>query len=88
MKGIVFSRHALDTMEDRGATTQEVAQAIRVGERVPAKGRRVAFRKNFPYRREWKGRFYETKQVMPIVAEESEQFVVVTVYVFFLGGGR
>ena len=75
-------------MEDRGATTQEVAQAIRVGERVPAKGRRVAFRKNFPYRREWKGRFYETKQVMPIVAEESEEFVVVTVYVFFLGGGR
>lgn len=34
----------------------------------------------------WKGKFYNIKQVIPIVVEEPERFVVVTVYVFFIGG--
>ncbi len=33
MKPIVFSQHALDAMADRGATCEEVEQAIRQGER-------------------------------------------------------
>jgi hypothetical protein len=36
----------------------------------------------------WKGKFYQIKQVMPIVAEEPDKFMVVTVYVFFIGGIR
>jgi hypothetical protein len=86
MKPIYFSRHALAQMADRGASKEEVEAAIRSGEEVPAKGKRAAFRKTFPFRIEWKGRRYEAKQVMPILTEEPDRWVVVTVYVFYFGG--
>ncbi len=86
MKPVVFSKHAIEQMPDRGATTEEVEAAIRAGERVPAKGNRSAFRKNFTFGRVWKGRHYDVKQVLPIVREESDRIVVITVYVFYFGG--
>lgn len=73
-------------MPDRGATREEVELAINEGESIPAKKGRKAFRKNFLFKQEWKGRYYELKQVMPIVAVEADQFVVITVYVFYHGG--
>ena len=85
MKPIVFSNHALKQMPDRGATPEEVELSIRAGERVPAKQGRAAFRKNLPFGQMWKGKHYEIKQVMPIVTEESDKIVVVTVYVFYFG---
>ena len=88
MKPIVLSQHALDNLGDRGTTPVEVEEAIRLGERMPAKRGRIAFRKNYPFRARWKGRLYETKQVMPIVPEEVDRLVVVTVYVFLIGGAR
>lgn len=75
-------------MADRGASKEEVKIAIRTGECLPAKKGRLAFRKNFSYNGMWKGKFYQAKQVMPIVVEDSDRFVVVTVYVFFIGGVR
>ncbi len=86
MKPILFSQHALDQMPDRGATRDEVEAAIRTGELAPAKGKRLSYRKNFPFSKEWKGRKYAIKQVMPIVFEESDRIMVVTVYVFYFGG--
>jgi hypothetical protein len=85
-KPIKFSQHALDNMADRGASREEVELAIRTGECFPAKKGRLSFRKNFSHTTMWKGKFYQVKQVMPIVAEEPERFMVVTVYVFFIGG--
>jgi hypothetical protein len=87
-KPIKFSRHALDNMFDRGASREEVGQTIRTGERLPAKKGRIAFRKNFSHNGIWKSKYYQAKQVMPIAVEESDRFVVVTVYVFFIGGAR
>jgi len=87
-KPIKFSRHALDNISDRGASREEVEQAIRTGERLPAKKGRIAFRKNFSHHGMWKGKYYQAKQVMPVVIEEPHRFVVLTVYVFFLGGGK
>jgi hypothetical protein len=87
-KPIKFSQHALDNLFDRGASREETEQTIRTGERFLAKKGRTAFRKNFSYNAMWKGKFYQIKQVMPIVAEESDKFMVVTVYVFFIGGIR
>jgi len=87
-KPIEFSRHALDNMHDRGASTEEVEQAIMSGERAPAKKGRLSFRKNFSYTGTWKGKQYQIKQVMPIVAEEPDKLVVVTVYVYFFGSGK
>ena len=87
MENIVFSQHALDQMVKRGATRMEVETAIREGEVTPVKKGRMAFRKNFPFRSEWKGKYYEMKQVMAIVVKEEEQFVFITVYTFYFGGG-
>lgn len=86
MKPVVFSRHALDNLGDRGATRDEVEEAIRLGEQIAAKQGRTAFRKNFPFHSTWKGRAYETKQVMPLVVEQPDRMVVITVYAFFIGG--
>ena len=49
MKSFLFSQHALDQMPDRGATREEVEAAIRTGELTPAKGKRLSFRRNFPF---------------------------------------
>jgi len=84
-KPIKFSQHALDNITDRGTSKEEIEMAIRTGECLPAKKGRLAFRKNFSYNDVWKGKFYQAKQVMPIVVEEPDRFVVVTVYVFFIG---
>lgn len=86
MKPIFFSKHALENMTDRGANRDEVEQAIRLGEQVPAKQGRNAFRRNFLFENNWKGKFYQAKQVMPIVVEKPDRWIVVTVYVFFIGG--
>ena len=88
MKPIVFSRHALENLGDRGTREDEVEETIRLGEKVPAREGRWAFRRNFPFQSEWKGRWYEAKQVMAIGVEEPEAWVVVTVYVFLIGGVR
>ncbi len=82
-KPVRFSRHALQQMVERGAIQEEVLEAIRSGEQVPAKHGRVAYRKNFQYQRLWGGRYYAVKQVLAIVAEESKTLVVVTVYTFY-----
>jgi len=80
--------HMVLRMADRGASKEEVELAIRAGECVPAKKGRLSFRKNFSYNDIWKGKFYQAKQVMPVVAEEPDRFVVVTVYVYFIGGAK
>lgn len=86
MKPVVFSTHALEQMADRGAQQFEVEIAINAGEEIPAKQGRRAFRKNFSFNVAWKGRYYDVKQVVPIVAEEQDAWVVITVYVFYFGG--
>lgn len=88
VKPIRFSRHARDQFVDRGAREDEVRDAIRTGELLPAKKGRHAFRKNFAFDAVWKGRRYDSKQVMPVVVEEAGEIVVVTVYVFFFGGKK
>ncbi|MBI4823475.1 MAG: DUF4258 domain-containing protein [Nitrospirae bacterium] len=87
-KPIKFSQHALDNMADRGASKEEVELAIKGGECFPAKKGRLSFRKNFSYNAIWKGKYYQVKQVIPIVAEEPDKFVVVTVYAYFIGGAK
>lgn len=83
MKTIEFSRHAREQMAERGASEAEVIETIRNGERVPAKRGRQGYRKNFQYNRRWGGRTYAIKQVLAIVAEETDTLIVVTVYTFY-----
>jgi hypothetical protein len=88
MPDIVVSRHAGEQMALRGVTETEITRAIEEGEAAPAHSGRTAFRKNFPFRSQWKGRYYETKQVMPIVVQEGDTITVVTVYAFYFGEAR
>ena len=86
MRPIVLSQQAQEHLAERGVTFSEIETTIREGESVPAKKGRKAFRKNFPFESHWKGKYYEGKQVMPIVIEEPDRYIVVTVYVFYIGG--
>ena len=70
-------------MIERGTDRQEVEDAIRRGRQVPAKEGRTAFRLNLRFERTWKGRYYGTKQVMPIVAEKPDRYMVITVLTFY-----
>lgn len=82
MKPIRFSGHAREQMHYRGATEQEVIEAIRTVSWMPAELGRLECRKDFAYGKEWNGKFYSTKQVRPIFVDEPEEIVVVTVYVY------
>lgn len=86
MKEIIFSQHALEQINDRGTNPEEVKEAIINGEKLPAKKDRVAFRKNYLFDSMWKNHYYKVKQVMPIVKEETDKYIVITIYVFYFGG--
>lgn len=82
-KPIELSSHAREKMLDRGASESEVQAAIRTGNPEPARKGRLMFRKNFAFNSQWRGKHYAVKQVVPVVAEEVDKLVVVTVYVYY-----
>ena len=83
MKPIRLSGHACDNMRYRGTTEEEIKEAIRTTSWRPADLGRLECWKDFPYGREWNKKVYATKRVRPIFAEEANEIVVVTVYVYY-----
>ena len=83
VKPIEFSLHAMQQMAERGTLQDEVVQAIREGKPERAKQERLMYRLNIEYNAVWAGKHYAIKQVAPVVAEEDDRIVVVTVYTFF-----
>jgi hypothetical protein len=83
LKPVAFTFHARQRMKDRGAREEDVIEAIRTGERGRARSGRVMFRLNREFNREWDGVYYRIQQVAPVVVEENERIVVITVYVFY-----
>ena len=82
-KSIIFSNHAKRKMTDRGASEDEVLKAIKEGSSEPARKNRIMFRKNLPFNTTWSGKHYSVKQVAPVIAEENDEAIVVTVYVYY-----
>ena len=80
---IEISDHANEQAELRGATQDEVREAIRTGEEVPAKKGRTGYRKTFQYGAAWREVYYENKQVLAIVVRENETVIVITVFAFY-----
>jgi hypothetical protein len=76
---IRFHRHALERMEERGATEDEVATTVEAGERFEAKFNRVGFRRNFSLGGRWRGKKYNTKQVEVFAIPEDSDWLVITV---------
>ncbi|MFH1762990.1 MAG: hypothetical protein ABIF09_02255 [Gemmatimonadota bacterium] len=83
IKPIEFSDHTREKMLDRGATEDEIVHAIRSGSVEPTRKGRMMFRKNLEFNSQWQGKFYPVKHVVPVVAEESERLIVVTVLVYY-----
>ena len=78
---IVIHPHAEERMVERGASREDVIEAVNTGDTYPVKLGRVAFKKNFRYNREWRGEHYRVRQVEAIAVEEGDVLVVVTVIV-------
>lgn len=83
MKPIRLTVHAVEQCVERGASETEVREAIQRGVREPAKRGRFMYRLNFQYAARWQDKFYAIKQVAPVVAEEQNEIVVITVYTFY-----
>ena len=74
-------------MLERGAHEEVVLEAIRLGQREPGRRGLALYRLNLEFKREWDGRYYGVQQVAPVVAEEQDRIVVVTVYTFYFQEG-
>ena len=82
-KKIFFSKHARLKMVDRGTSEEEVIGAIKEGSfELTCKGR-FLFRKNLSFNGFWRTRRYLTKQIAPVIVEEEDKLVIVTVYVYY-----
>ncbi|MEM3484372.1 MAG: DUF4258 domain-containing protein [Candidatus Methanomethyliaceae archaeon] len=78
-----MSNHAREQLLFRGATEEEIIEAIRSSPWQKAELGRLECRKSFIFEKEWNKRYYKTKQVRPIFVEEETEIVVVTVYTYF-----
>ena len=80
---IVLIDHARERMRERGATEEEVRQAVLSGSAVEAKRGREAKERVFSYNASWQGRQYSQKKVRAIFIDEGDRLTVLTVYVYF-----
>jgi len=83
MKKIRFTKHALERLILRGTNETEVKEAITSGSREPAKNNRITCRLNFEFNSLWQGVHYQVKQVTPVIKEEDNQIIVITIYTYF-----
>ena len=83
MKPIYFTKHASKQMKSRGASDEEVIKVIQSTTWQPAEKERLTASLSFPFNSEHYGRFYASKEVVPIFVEERDRIVVITVYTFF-----
>jgi len=58
------------------------------GSANPAQRGLSLFRLNLEFKREWDSKYYGVQQVAPVVAEEPERFVVITVYTSYFQEGE
>jgi len=82
-KSIRLSEHAKQQLVFRGATEEQVFDAIRTEAWESAELDRLECRKNFVFNSEWNNKYYDTQQVRPIFVDESEEIIVITVYVYY-----
>ena len=72
---VIFSKHALQRIEQRGSSTKEVKDTIFTGEEISAKKGRMGFRKNYSFKSEWYDKYYEFKQVLAIVKNKEDRLL-------------
>jgi hypothetical protein len=80
---IRFHPHALERIEERGATEAEVRATVEQGEHFPAKYGRTGFRRNYAFDQDWRGKRYATKQIEAFAVQEAGEWLVITVITRF-----
>jgi len=83
MKKIIFSKHSLEQCKERGTNENEVINTINIGVSENVKNGRIMFKANFAFNSVWNGNFYAIKQVAPVIVEEVDKIIVITVYTFY-----
>ena len=78
---IIIHPHALQRMEERGTTSEEVLRTIKAGRISPARFGRQRYGRTFSYGDLWRAQFYEHKHVEAYCVVDGEDIIVVTVVV-------
>ena len=52
---------------------------VETGEGFPGKYGRAGFRRNFPFGRQWRGKYYTTKQIEAYAVQKGADWLVITV---------
>jgi len=78
---IIIHPHALQRMEERGASQEEIQRTIENGHVLPAKFGRRTYGMTFPFGDYWREHFYEHKQIEVYGVTEGEDIIVETVVV-------
>jgi len=87
VKRIRFSAHARKRALLRGASEDEIRQALATGTREPARRGKWQTRRRFAFaaRSPIDGKWYNEKTVEVVFADEPSEIVVVTVKVYYAG---
>jgi hypothetical protein len=83
-KPVRLSAHAKLRLPQRGASEEEVLQALRDGDWQPMADGKIETRLEFAGSVEWNGLTYRSRVVRPIFVELGSEIVVVTVFVYFV----
>ena len=73
--------HARERMASRGTNEAEVVAAVEEGESFPAKIGRTGSRRNFIFNSQWRGRFFDSKQIEVFAFRENYAWLVIAVFV-------
>jgi hypothetical protein len=82
-KPVYLTWHAKRGLQRRGATEEDVIEAIRTAEWAPSGHGRLECWKSYPHRPLGNGAWDDAKQIRPIFVQQANEIVVVTVYVYF-----
>ena len=83
MKPIRLTKHAQEQCIERGTNEQEIIEAIHRGTRQSVKQGRDKYRVIIQANTYWQGKFYHLKKVVPIVTENEQELIVITVYTYY-----
>ena len=75
--------HARARMLERGASETELIATVQEGEKFPAKFGRVGFRRNFQVSSQWRGRYYQNKQIEAYAVAEDGWLVLTVIVKYF-----
>jgi hypothetical protein len=85
---IKLTEHARERAKERGTTEEEIGLVLSSDREIRLKKRRKSKELVFEYNKDWLGKHYAQKKVEVVYTEENDETVVITVKVFYVGGGK